>query len=1152
MKKMYKKNLVSLMLIVVCLMSIAHGYTQNSFSTLTLGTSSSEFGERQIRTTTNDDGRAIEDRGWNYYDDGSFTGAVGLTDGGSFYWGIMFPAGSYTGNAVTKVKMYDYAAHTGNIMIYQGGTTAPGTLLYTQAYVCTGNGSFVEWTLSAPVPINPNQNLWIVMYNNNGQYVAPHCDDTGNPNGRWISTDGSTWNDLTVLNPEFTYTWMLRVNLETIYSFSWDFENGIPNGWTTIDADGDGYNWVLGSAANGIYLVESASLVGTGHNSSQDMMCSGSWTNMTNTILYPDNYLVSPPMTLVAGSTFSFWACAQDASYASEHFGVFVSNNGISNWTMVNEWTLTAKSYGAMSLGRDGNTRAQGNWYQYSVNLSNFAGSGRYIAIRHFNCSDQFLIDIDDVVLSTNTQYYTISVSASPSGGGTVSGGGTYSYGQSCTVHANAASGYTFVRWTENGSQVSTNANYTFTVTGNRSLVAVFQVQSQQYTINVSASPSNGGTVSGGGTYNHGQSCTVHAIPNTGYTFVRWMENGNQVSTNANYTFAVTSNRNLIAQFQLQNYTINVSANPNNGGTVSGGGTYNYGQSCTVHALPNTGYTFVRWTENGNQVSTNANYTFTVTGNRNLVAQFQLQNYTISVSADPTAGGMVTGGGTYSYGSTCTLHATPNYGYTFVKWTRNGTQVSTSPDYSFTVTANAAFVAYFQQATNNYTINVFANPTNGGTVTGGGTYQQGQQCTITATANNGYTFTNWTENGSVVSTEDSYSFTVNSNRVLVANFQVQSFTITATADPTEGGTITGVGTYNYGDECTLTAIPSTGYSFIKWTKDGVQLTTTPTASFIVSGNVELVAHFAQSVNTFTINAIADPTVGGTVSGDGNYRQDETCTLLAMPNSGYTFVNWTNNETVVSEDMSYTFVVSENATFVAHFTQSVNGYTISVSANPTDGGTVAGAGIYAFGLTCSLTATANEGYKFVNWTENGVIQWMADQYEFVVDHDRTLVANFEALPTYTISAMAGANGTITPQGDVIVVKGADQTFIMTPDLGGSILKVMVDGIDIGPVDSYTFTNVNRNHTIYVSFSGMGIEETQNLNVNIYPNPAKDIVFIEGEEIETVALYDLTGNCLRIMDYNTCKEMNVSGLSKGIYVLMLTTNDGHIGYQKLVLN
>ena len=149
-------------------------------------------------------------------------------------------------------------------------------------------------------------------------------------------------------------------------------------------------------------------------------------------------------------------------------------------------------------------------------------------------------------------------------------------------------------------------------------------------------------------------------------------------------------------------------------------------------------------------------------------------------------------------------------------------------------------------------------------------------------------------------------------------------------------------------------------------------------------------------------------------------------------------------------------------------------------------------------------------------------------------------------------MSGANGTITPQGDVIVVKGADQTFIMAPDLGGSILKVMVDGIDIGPVDSYTFTNVTRNHTIYVSFSGMGIEETQNLNVNIYPNPAKDKVYVEGDGIESVALFDLLGNCLRNMDFNTSKILNVSGLSKGIYVLMLTTQDGRIGYQKLVLN
>ncbi len=155
--------------------------------------------------------------------------------------------------------------------------------------------------------------------------------------------------------------------------------------------------------------------------------------------------------------------------------------------------------------------------------------------------------------------------------------------------------------------------------------VSFITSQIPAYTISVSANPTNGGTVSGGGTYQQGQSCTVTATAATGYTFLRWTENGSQVSTNASYTFTVSGNRTLVAQFQSQSYTISVSANPNNGGTVSGGGTYNYGQSCTVTAAANSGYTFTNWTENGTQVSTNANYTFTVTGSRTLVAHFTAQ-----------------------------------------------------------------------------------------------------------------------------------------------------------------------------------------------------------------------------------------------------------------------------------------------------------------------------------------------------------------------------------------------------------------------------------------------------------------------------------------------------------------------------------------------
>ena len=290
---------------------------------------------------------------------------------------------------------------------------------------------------------------------------------------------------------------------------------------------------------------------------------------------------------------------------------------------------------------------------------------------------------------------YNITVTAVPSNGGTVSGGGVYQEGDTCTVSANANAGFEFTCWIEKGDVVSTDANYTFTVTGNRDLEAHFTQQT--YTISVSASPSNGGTVSGGGTYTYGQWCTVHANANNGYNFTNWTENGNVVSTEANYNFQVTNSRVLVAHFTQQTYTISVSASPSNGGTVSGGGTYTYGQWCTVHANANNGYNFTNWTENGNVVSTEANYNFQVTNSRVLVAHFTQQTYTISVSASPSNGGTVSGGGTYTYGQWCTVHANANSGYDFTNWTENGNVVSTNANYTFTVTGNRALVAHFTE-----------------------------------------------------------------------------------------------------------------------------------------------------------------------------------------------------------------------------------------------------------------------------------------------------------------------------------------------------------------------------------------------------------------------------------------------------------------------
>jgi len=258
---------------------------------------------------------------------------------------------------------------------------------------------------------------------------------------------------------------------------------------------------------------------------------------------------------------------------------------------------------------------------EFMVSMTNLTPNTTYY-VRAYAINSQGSAYGEEVNFKTSqTPTYTIAVSANPSGSGSVTGGGTYEQGQSCTVRATAATGYNFQKWTENGSQVSTNANYTFTVNANRNLVAFFQTES--YAISASANPSSGGTVSGAGSYNYGQNCTLTATPATGYSFVKWTKNGTQVSTNASYTFAVTASGSYVAHFQANSYTISVSASPSSGGTVSGGGTYTYGQSCTVHATANNGYTFFNWTENGNVVSTNANYIFTVNGNRSLVAHFR-------------------------------------------------------------------------------------------------------------------------------------------------------------------------------------------------------------------------------------------------------------------------------------------------------------------------------------------------------------------------------------------------------------------------------------------------------------------------------------------------------------------------------------------------
>jgi uncharacterized repeat protein (TIGR02543 family) len=194
---------------------------------------------------------------------------------------------------------------------------------------------------------------------------------------------------------------------------------------------------------------------------------------------------------------------------------------------------------------------------------------------------------------------------------------------------------------------------------------------------------------------------TVHATPNTGYHFVRWSENGSEVSTDSEYTFSVTSGRTLIAEFAANTYTVEYNANGGTGTTGSSSHTYGVSKALTPNGFTRMGYAFAGWaksaggtvayTDKQSVVNLSAEDGAAVT----LYAKWTTNAYTITAISNNTAYGSVSGGGAYNKGASVTLTATPKTNCRFVCWKKGSTQVSANPTYTFTASENAAYTAEF-------------------------------------------------------------------------------------------------------------------------------------------------------------------------------------------------------------------------------------------------------------------------------------------------------------------------------------------------------------------------------------------------------------------------------------------------------------------------
>ncbi len=264
---------------------------------------------------------------------------------------------------------------------------------------------------------------------------------------------------------------------------------------------------------------------------------------------------------------------------------------------------------------------------------------------------------------------------------------------------------------------------------------------------------------------------------------------------------------------------------------------------------------------------------------------------------------------------------------------------------------------------------------------------------------------------------------------------------------------------------TVDLLPDEHYHVDSVTDNGTTVTPVPAGSYTISNVIEdhsIVATFAVDTNTLSTTTVGS----GTITLDpptGTYDYGTSVGLTAVPATGWHFTGWSgdlsgsqNPESILMDadkSVTATFAVDTNTLS----TTTVGSGTITLDP-PT--------GTYDYGTSVGLTAVPATGWHFTGWS--GDLSGSQNPESILMDADKSVTATF-AVDTHTITASCGIGGSITPSGQVAVGYNADQAFTIIPDAGYHVFEVWVDGVSVGAVPSYAFSNVTSDHTIEASFA-----------------------------------------------------------------------------------
>ncbi len=275
----------------------------------------------------------------------------------------------------------------------------------------------------------------------------------------------------------------------------------------------------------------------------------------------------------------------------------------------------------------------------------------------------------------------------------------------------------------------------------------------------------------------------------------------------------------------------------------------------------------------------------------------------------------------------------------------------------------------------------------------------------------------------------------------------------------------------------------------------------------------------------------------------------TIQLTATSTEGYQFTNWTGDINSPENPVTVNMATHKNVTanFAIH--------TCTITATTSLGGIISPSGLVTvnYGGSQAFMITPNPGYHVAEVKVDGISVGAVLSYTFDnVTSGHTIEVIF-SINHYTITATAGPNGAISPSGTIVLNYGESQTFNIIPDSQYRVAEVKVDGISVGPVTTFTFSNIIANHSIEATF------EVENIPPVADAGPDQNVITGQLATLNGSESYDPEGamitfhwTFLKVPEGSSVTDDSLSDINSakpqftpdvnGMYLLQMIVNDG----------